>query len=99
MLLRQWIAPMPNAFHREKERRRRTRQFCQAVPSTAAYFELLMSLAGETPRENAASCDPDKRMMQRQENTVRSASAALLAGQKRLLEFRAVTCKRRAATW
>jgi hypothetical protein len=36
---------------------------------------LLMSLGEETRRENASSCDPDKRIMQRQENTVHSARA------------------------
>src|SRR4029077_19717198 len=75
MLLRRSIAPMPDLLHREKERRRRTKQSCPVVPSTAAYFERLMSLAGETPRENASFCDPDKAMMQRQENTVRIASS------------------------
>src|SRR6266436_10059920 len=79
MLLRRWIAPMPDLPHREKERRRRTKQSCPVVPSTAAYIERSMSLAGETPRENASSCDPDKRMMQRQENTMRSASAIACA--------------------
>jgi hypothetical protein len=33
-----------------------------------------MSLAEEMPRENASSYDPDKSMMQPQENTMRSAS-------------------------
>src|SRR6516225_11183576 len=73
MLLLRSIAPKPSARHREKERGRRTKQSCPVVPSTAAYFELLISLAGETPRENAPSCDPDKRLMQRQENRVRTA--------------------------
>src|SRR5215472_766204 len=79
MLSRRWIAPMTNALHREKERGRRTKRSFPGVPSTAANFELLMSLAEEMPRENASSCDPDKPMMQPQENTMRSASAIVCA--------------------
>src|SRR5260370_5339360 len=79
MLLRRWTVPMRHVCRREKERRRRTKQSCPVVPSTAAYLERSMSLAGETPPENASSCDPDKRMMQRQENTIRIASAVSCA--------------------
>ena len=70
---------MTNALHREKERGRRTKRSFPGVPSTAANFELLMSLAEEMPPENASSCDPDKLMMQPQENTMRSASAIVCA--------------------
>ena len=70
---------MPNALHREKERGRRTKRSFSGVPSTAANFELLMSLAEEMPPENASSFDPDKPMMQPQENTMRSASAIVSA--------------------
>src|SRR5689334_21203319 len=66
---------MPDASHREQERCRRTRQSCPAVPSTAAYFRRSLSLAGETPPENASSCDPDKRLMLRQVNKGRDANA------------------------
>jgi hypothetical protein len=36
-------------------------------------------LAEEMPQENASSYDPDKSMMQPQENTMRSASAVVRA--------------------
>src|SRR5215831_10432306 len=57
---------MRHFFRRARSRRRRTKQSSPAVPSTAANFELLISSGGETRRENASSCDPDKRMMHRQ---------------------------------
>ena len=70
---------MTSALRREKERGRRTKRSCPAVPSTAANFELLMSLAEEMPRENASSYDPDKSMMQPQENRLCSANVVVCA--------------------
>ena len=70
---------MRRVCHQEKEQHRRIEQFYLTVQSAAAWSELSMTSERGKPGENASFCDPDKAMMQRQENTVCSASAVVCA--------------------
>jgi hypothetical protein len=70
---------MRRVRHLEKEQHRCKEEFYPIVPSVAACFELSMSSGRDKPEEDASSCDPDKGRMQRQANTVRSASAVVCA--------------------
>src|SRR2546423_12524908 len=65
MMFQRWIAPMRHASHRSTEQRRRTKQFCSTVQSTAACSDLPISSGRENPEENASCCHPDKRTTQR----------------------------------
>src|SRR5882724_3106065 len=72
-------APMRRVCYQEKEQDRCIEQFYLTVQLAAAWSELLTTSEGDKLGENASFCDPDKVMMQRQENTVRSASAVVCA--------------------
>ena len=70
---------MRRVCHLEREQHRCTEQFYPIVQLAAAWFELLTSWEKDRSEEHASCCDPDKGVMQRQANTVRSASAVVCA--------------------
>src|SRR5258707_13798683 len=67
-LTRRWTVPTRHACRREKEQRRRTKQFYPTVRSAPAWSGLLASSEKDKPEEDASCFDPDKALRERQDH-------------------------------